>query len=335
MSPATPVKPVVGGYAFGHPKYFPDVESIDKAYKMLKDLGCDTIDTARIYGKSEEWLGKTGAGKLFTIDTKTPGGAIPGSSNREGILQHAKESLELLKVKSVDVFYLHAPDASLDLEDQLQGINEAYKAGYFKRFGLSNFLATDVQRIYDICKAKGYPLPTVYQGNYNPVARKIETEIVPTLRKLNIAFYVYSPIAGGLLAKTPQQLLGGGAEAGRFAKGDELEKLYGGLYNKPAFHEVLNLWAAAAKDAGCSPAELAYRWVTFDSVVDGSCGDAIIFGVRNHAQIAETMGWLKAGSVGKAAKAKIDEIWKVIEKDSPLDNFNSSEKPVPAEPKYE
>ncbi|KAK7017692.1 NADP-dependent oxidoreductase domain-containing protein [Favolaschia claudopus] len=218
MSSAAPVKAIVGGYAFGHPKSFPDVESIDKAYKLLKELGCDNIDTARVYGKSEEWLGKTGAGKLFTIDTKTPGGAIPGTSTREGIMQHITDSLGLMKVNQVDVFYLHAPDDSLDLEDQLKGINEAYQAGYFKRFGLSNFLAADVQRVYDICKAKGYPLPSVYQGNYNAVARKIETEIVPTLRKLNIAFYVYSPIAGGLLAKTSQQMQSGGAEAGRFAQ---------------------------------------------------------------------------------------------------------------------
>ncbi|KAK7018303.1 aflatoxin B1 aldehyde reductase member 4 [Favolaschia claudopus] len=329
MSSVVPVKAIVGGYAFGHPKSFPDVESIDKAYKLLKELGCDNIDTARVYGKSEEWLGKTGAGKLFTIDTKTPGGAIPGTSTREGIMQHITDSLGLMKVNQVDVFYLHAPDDSLDLEDQLKGINEAYQAGYFKRFGLSNFLAADVQRVYDICEAKGYPLPSVYQGNYNAVARKIETEIVPTLRKLNIAFYVYSPIAGGLLAKTSQQMQSGGAEAGRFAKGDELEKLYGGMYNKPSMLEALNLWAAAAKVAGCSPAELAYRWVAFDSVVDSKYGDAVIFGVRNYTQIEETMGWLKAGTIGQAAKDKIDEIWKVVEKDSPLDNYNSFHKQAP------
>jgi aryl-alcohol dehydrogenase-like predicted oxidoreductase len=29
----------------------------------------------------------------------------------------------------VDVYYIHAPDASVDLEDQLKGINEAHKAG--------------------------------------------------------------------------------------------------------------------------------------------------------------------------------------------------------------
>ncbi|KAK7018456.1 aflatoxin B1 aldehyde reductase member 4 [Favolaschia claudopus] len=322
MSSTSAVKAVFGGYPFGPGRYFSDEESIQKVYQLLEEGGCDTIDTARLYGPSEEWMGKTGGAKRFTIDSKTPGGFVAGTSTGAGILQHAKESVERLKVKSLDVYYIHAPDASLDLEDQLKGINDAYKAGYFKRFGLSNFKASDVERVYDICKAKGYPLPSVYQANYNPVARKQETVLVPTLRKLNMALYAYSPIAGGLLTKTSDQMRARGADAGRFAKGDEMEQLYGGLYNKPAFHEALDLWGEAAQEAGCSRAELAYRWVAFDSAVDPTYGDAVIFGASKFTQITETLGWLKKGSVGEKAKEKIDAIWKLIENDAPLDNYN-------------
>ncbi|KAJ6561908.1 aldehyde reductase [Mycena capillaripes] len=319
---STHVKAVFGGFPIGPGKYFPDEESIEKVYKLLEEGGCDTIDTARIYTNSEEWMGKTAAGKRFTIDTKTPGGFVPGSSTGETIPQHAKESVELLRVDQVDVFYIHAPDPAIDLEDQLKGINEAHKAGRFKRFGLSNFKPTDVQRVYDIAKEKGYPLPTVYQGNYSAVARKQETELIPVLRKLGIAFYVYSPIAGGLLTKTSQQLREGGKDAGRYAKGDMMEGLYGGLYNKPSYYKALDLWGEAAEAAGCSRAELAYRWVAFDSAVDAKYGDAVIFGASKHSQITETLSWLKHGSVGAAAKAKIDEIWKVVEHEAPVDNYH-------------
>ncbi|KAJ6520468.1 NADP-dependent oxidoreductase domain-containing protein [Mycena sanguinolenta] len=313
------IKAVYGGGTIG--RTFSEAESIEKVYKLLEEGGCNTIDTARLYGDSEEWLGKTGAGKRFVIDSKAPGGFIAGSSTGTTIPQFAKETVERLRT-SVDVYYIHAPDPSVELEDQLKGINEAYKAGHFKRFGLSNFKAADVQRAYDICKAKGYPLPTVYQGNYSAVARKQETELFPTLRKLGIAFYVYSPMAGGLLTKTAQQLREGSEDAGRFAKGHVLQGLYGGLYNKPSYYKALDLWEEAAKDAGCSRAELAYRWVAFDSAVDPKYGDAIIFGASKHSQISETLAWLKHGSVGEAAKAKIDEIWKVIEHEAPLDNYH-------------
>ncbi|KAJ7829181.1 aldehyde reductase [Mycena olivaceomarginata] len=299
------VKAVFGGAPIGPGPLggsFNDEASIEQVYKLLEEGGCDTIDTARIYGDSE--VG-------FTIDSKTPGGFGPGTSTGEGILQHAKETVERLQVKSVDVYYIHAPDPSLDLEDQLKGINEAYKAGYFKRFGLSNFKPADVQRVYDIAKAKGYPLPTVYQANYSAVARKAETELVPTLRKLGIAFYIYSPIAGGLLTKTAQQLREGGREG-----------LYGGLYNKPSYYKALDLWEEAAKEVGCTKAELAYRWAAFDSVVDPKYGDAVIFGASKHSQISETLASLKRGSVGEAAKAKINEIWKIVEDEAPLDNYH-------------
>ncbi|KAJ7239799.1 NADP-dependent oxidoreductase domain-containing protein [Mycena haematopus] len=315
-------KTVFGGFPIGPGKSFPDEESIEKVYQLLEEGGCNIIDTARIYGNSEEWLGKTGAGKRFIIDSKAPGGFIPGSGTSVTIPQFAKETVELLNIKSVDVYYIHAPDASVELEDQLKGITEAYKAGHFKRFGLSNFRAEDVQRVYDICKAKGYPLPTVYQANYSAVARKQETELVPTLRKLDIAFYIYSPIAGGLLTKSSQQLREGNADAGRFAKGNMMEGLYGGLYNKPSYYKALDLWEEAAKLAGCSRGELAYRWVAFDSAVDPKYGDAVIFGASKHSQISETLAWLKRGSVGEAAKAKIDEIWKVVEHEAPLDNYH-------------
>ncbi|KAF7354792.1 Aldo-ket-red domain-containing protein [Mycena sanguinolenta] len=309
------VKIVFGGGA-GMAKIFPDEESIEKVYQLLEQGNCDTIDTARFYSGSEEWIGKTGAGKRFTIDSKTPGGLAPGTSTAETIPQHAKETVERLGVNSVDVYYIHMPDPSVDLEDQLKGINAAYAAGHFKRFGLSNFSVEDVQRVYDICKAKGYPLPTVYQGNYNAVTRRPETDLIPILRKLGIAFYVYSPIAGGLLTKTPKELHDG-AEKGRYAKGHPLRWLYEGLYDKPSYYTALEMWEEAAKETGCSRAELAYRWVAFDSIVDPKYGDAIIFGARSYTQIEETIGWLRKGSVGAAAKAKIDEIWKLVENDAP------------------
>ncbi|KAJ6459516.1 aldehyde reductase [Mycena sanguinolenta] len=324
---SNPVKLVFGGAAIGPGMglVFPNEESIEKVYQLLERGGCNTIDTSRAYPASEEWMGKTGAGKRFIIDSKTPGGLIPGTSTGEGIPQHAKETVERLGVDNVDVYYIHSADPSVDLEDQLKGISAAYSAGRFKRFGLSNFPVEDVQRVYDICKSKGYPLPTVYQGNYSAISRRAETELVPTLRKLGIAFYVYSPISGGLLTKTPQQFRDG-IEGGRLAKSHPLRKVYEGLYDKPSYYTALDMWVAAAKETGYSRAELAYRWVAFDSIVDPKYGDAIIFGAASHTQIEETMGWLRQGSVGAAAKAKIEEIWKVIEHDASLHSGSPSQK---------
>jgi aflatoxin B1 aldehyde reductase len=92
-------------------------------------------------------------------------------------------------------------------------INEMHAAGKFKRFGLSNFEAKDVEFIYDYQSANQGVLPTVFQGNYNAVSRPIESTLFPTLRKLGISFHAYSPIAGGFLVRSADQFQEGKAGA--------------------------------------------------------------------------------------------------------------------------
>lgn len=163
--------------------------------------------------------------------------------------------------------------------------------------------------------SKGYPLPKVYQGNYSAIARLQETKLFPTLRKLGIAFYAYSPIAGGFLTKSKQQILDG---AGRFGKGG----IYAGLYNKPAYLEALDVWEATAKEAGCERGELAYRWTHYNSFLNEKHGDKLIIGASSIDQLNQTVAWLKKGPLDKSAVAKVDEVWKTIEHEAPLDNYH-------------
>lgn len=218
----------------------------------------------------------------------------------------------------MDVFYIHVPDRKKPLEPVLAGINELHKSGMFKRFGLSNFLAEEVEEVVRICKENNYVLPTVYQGLYSAVARRQETELFPTLRKHGMSFYAYSPIAGGFLTKSSADFKEEGK--GRWDPATFLGKLHNAIYKKPAMLEALDQWEKITKDAGVSKAELAYRWVAYNSILNGELGDAIIFGARNMEQLRGTLASLKNGPLSKEVESKIDEIWKMVEKDSPLNN---------------
>ena len=276
------------------------------------------VDTATLYGQSQQILGEAGA-QRFTLDTKTRGGFGEGAT-RELIQRETKESKEKLGT-NVDILYIHAPDHKTPLDEQLSAINEVHQSGFFKRFGLSNYKAEDVRKVYDHCKEKGYVLPSVYQGNYSAVARLPESILFPTLRKLNIAFYAYSPLAGGFLTKTKAQIEEG---VGRFnSSGDP--GMYTEMYAKPSLLEALAEWEQIAKDGGISRADLAYRWVRYNSPLKQEQGDAIIIGARNLEQLQETLHSINGGKLSDNAAKRIDAIWEKIKADAPLDNYHRNQ----------
>lgn len=129
-------------------------------------------------------------GNQFSIDTKVISRG-EGTHSREKIFSSVEDSLEALKVPSVDVEYLHMPDRTTPFAETAAAMDEKYRQGKFKRFGLSNYTAAEVEEIVGICEAKGYVKPSVYQGQYNPIVRGGEKELFPVLRKHGIAFYAW------------------------------------------------------------------------------------------------------------------------------------------------
>lgn len=160
----------------------------------------------------------------------------------------------------------------------------------------------------------------MYQGNYNPVARKIEADLFPVLRKLNIRFYVYSPLAGGFLVKTVEKIKN--PDSARWTRGQAAGDLYHSLYNKPKMLEALEKWEAAAKIAGTTKAALAYRWVMYNSAIKENVGDAIIVGASSVKQLEETLSCFKEGPIPEKALKQIDEVWELVKDEAPVDNYH-------------
>ncbi|KAK8137946.1 hypothetical protein PG984_001326 [Apiospora sp. TS-2023a] len=289
--------------------------------QVMQDLDITDIDTAQNYGKSEELLGQIGATSRFLVDTKVSESMGSTVTTGDVVIKSGKESLEKLKTNSVNVYYLHFPERRCQLEDTLAGIDALYKEGAFKKFGLSNFLPQEVEDVVRICQEKGYVLPSVFQGTYSAVARRPETELLPILRKHKIAFYAYSPIAGGFLTKT-RQVLETGAGTGRWDPNSFLGKVYTALYCKPSYLDALDAWVQIAKDEGVSQGELAYRWVCCNSALRGDLGDGILIGGVKPESFREAVGWTKKGPLSADAVKRIDAIWDTIKADAPLDNYN-------------
>lgn len=221
----------------------------------------------------------------------------------------------------METYYLQSPDDETPIEETVDAIQELYTQGKFKHFGISNYHTEDVQRIYDYAASKNYVLPSVFQGNYNALARRFDDTLLPLLRKLHMSFYAYSPMAGGFLAKSPEAFKSGGGQ-GRWDPKRPLGKTYQDRYNKPSLIAALSEWKAIANDAGITKAALAYRWVAWNSILSAEHGDAIIVGASPGKQLGETLKALEDGPLEAAVVEKIDRIWDLVKDEAPLDIYH-------------
>ncbi|KAJ6160646.1 hypothetical protein N7470_004042 [Penicillium chermesinum] len=301
------LKVIYGGAAF-NTSYGSNPETVTEVLQFLRREGITSIDSGQAYGDSESLLGRAKAASLgFSLDTKVAGGLWPHVNHTKDVVIKAGED----SVKAL---------GKVPVKETLEGINELYRAGKFKRFGLSNFNPAETAEVIRIAEENAFVLPTVYQGNYNAAGRLAEKELLPLLRKHNIAFYAYSPIAGGYLTKTPEDINSG---KGRFSRDlPAFGAMYNSLYNTPKKLSFLTEFGKIASENSISQAELGYRWVAYHSALTPENGDGIIIGSRLGAQLTNTLNWLKKGPLSAEAAQKVNDLSKIIEGEEILDNWN-------------
>lgn len=95
------IKVIFGGASIGAARPFESNDDVDALLAVLKKYHVKNIDSAQLYGTSEEVLGRINAASQFIIDTKWKGGLGPGSSTKEEIIQNAEKSMQKLKTDKV------------------------------------------------------------------------------------------------------------------------------------------------------------------------------------------------------------------------------------------
>ena len=190
---------ILGTMTFGESVFSPEVEEFINTFL---DAGYTELDTAYVYnnGDCERMLGNAllEQKRLFTIATKV-NPRITGKLDAEAAYKQVGESLERLKMDSVDTIFLHFPDPATPVEDVLRAMDDLHNKGKYQELGLSNFPAWMVADVWHICDKNGWVKPTVFEGIYNPLTRKAETELNACLNRFGMRFYAYNPMCGGLL----------------------------------------------------------------------------------------------------------------------------------------
>ena len=307
-----PVNLILGTMTIGESVFQPDVEEFVNTFL---DAGYDELDTAYVYndGNCERFLGEVlpGLNRPFKIATKV-NPRISGKLDADAAYKQVSESLERMKLDSVDTVFLHFPDPATPVESVLSAMADLHDRGKYKELGLSNFPAWMVTDVWHICDKHGWVKPTVFEGIYNPLTRRAEAELNACLNHFGMRFYAYNPMCGGLLT-------------GRYGKYEDAptdgrfthRPNYQGRYWKKSFFEGVEVIREAAQKHGISSVEATYRWLAYHSMLDAERGDAILIGASKMSHLISNMEAVKAGPLPEDVVAAFDEAWKITKGDSP------------------
>ncbi|KAH7916592.1 NADP-dependent oxidoreductase domain-containing protein [Hygrophoropsis aurantiaca] len=298
------------------------VKDAQDVVNLFTSYGHKGIDTSRCYGNgsSEEFIGQldlhggyvdTGYGVNFPLgDTASRSyPSTPGEFAPEKLRESVRLSVEALGKHKIHTFFLHAPDRSIPIEDTLRTINELYKEGNFEEFGVSNYNSWEVAEIVAITKENNWIKPTVYQGLYNAVERRIEVELLPCLRHFGIRYDAYSPLASGLLtgkflSDADMQSAKGtrwDPNASQFASA--LQEKYSVLI--PLVREL----AEVLKKYDIRVSEAAQRWLQHHSELKPELGDAIIIGASSITQLEANLKDCMGGPLPEEVLNVLNRAW--------------------------
>ena len=307
------MKLILGTMTFGESVFEPDSE---RFIQTFLDAGYDELDTAYVYneGQSEVLIGKAlktiGRDRVKLATKVNP--RITGRLDGEAAVMQLNESLERLDTDCVDIFYLHFPDPATPVTSVLEACAKLHAEGKFRELGLSNFPAWMVADVWHLCDKNGWVKPTVFEGIYNPLTRKAEIELNACLNHFGMRFYVYNPMAGGLLTGRYGKFEDAPTD-GRFTHRPN----YQNRYWKKSYFEAVDLLKEVCEKYGITTIEATYRWLGYHSMLNEKRGDAIIIGASKLHHLQQNMDTVKAGPLPEEIVAAFEQAWAVCKADSP------------------
>jgi aryl-alcohol dehydrogenase-like predicted oxidoreductase len=268
------------------------------------DAGGNFVDTADAYsgGASETICGKAMAGRRtrFVLATKCTMPMGNGPNDRGASRKHIREacdaSLRRLGTDYIDLYQIHVEDEWTPLEETVRALDDLVRAGKVLYVGASNFRAYRLMKALALADHHGWARFAALQPQYNLLVRSIEREHFPLALEEGVGLITWSPLAAGML--TGKITRDHRPPESRLAQRElPLYRLY---FTERSF-KIVDVLVACAREAGCTPAQLALAWQLTQPAVS-----AVIIGVRTRAQLDDNLA--AAGvTVPPAVLAQLDE----------------------------
>ncbi len=287
-----------------------DVAECHRMVHRAIDAGITLVDTADMYddGASEEILGAALVGRRDRVVLATKvGNPMGGDPARSGlssrwIEQACDDSLRRLQVDHIDLYQMHRPDPATPIEESLEAFDRLVAAGKVGAIGTSTFSAAQLDELHTLAGDRGWARPTSEQPPYSALARGIETEVLPALRRWEVGAIVWAPLNGGWLTGKYQQVDGDTTDAQSRAQRQPDHFDHRDEAMRAEKRALVSALLVIAADAGMSLPQLALAFVLDDPSVS-----AAIIGPRTYEQLDQllTLGPLV---LPDGVRARIDAV---------------------------
>jgi aryl-alcohol dehydrogenase-like predicted oxidoreductase len=236
-----------------------DQESLETIDRAL-ELGINFLDTSDAYGphSNEVLVGKALKGRRDKFFVATKFGIIrdPADPARRGVdgspayvRSSVEGSLQRLGIETIDLYYQHRVDPKTPIEETVGAMARLVEEGKVRFLGLSEAAPATLERAHRV-----HPI-TALQSEYSLWTRDPEPEVLPTCRRLGVAFVAYSPLGRGFLTgafKSPEDF--GADDYRRFSPRFQGENFTRNL-------ELVAKVETLAARQGITAGQLALAWV--------------------------------------------------------------------------
>mmetsp|Transcript_67797 Transcript_67797/g.148814 ORF Transcript_67797/g.148814 Transcript_67797/m.148814 type:complete len:404 (+) Transcript_67797:42-1253(+) len=321
----------------------------------LLDLGVNFIDTAEMYpvpfegGRvTEKWIGtwlskslkegKVQREKFYIASKANPsnrgGPDLPGRKKPYGfdaaaLMASCKASIERMKCKYIDLYYLHWPSRNVPVfgcssfypdknrpvpsfdkgeaetfEAQVLAVKALLDEGLIKYWALSNENNYGVTMFILTCDKLGVARPVCVQNDYSLNNRTFDEDCWEACHRFGLVSCHYGILGGGVLtgkylrdspyAKKDKDL----SECRHHARPDFQPR-----YVYPMSMKAAERYAKLAEKYGLTPTELALAWAN-----QQPHAGAVIIGTTTKRQVEECVGACKISALPKELLAEIDAV---------------------------
>ncbi|MGA7157912.1 MAG: aldo/keto reductase [Acidobacteriaceae bacterium] len=262
---------------------------------ICMEAGCNFFDTADGYsdGKSEEVLGKAISHlkrQDVLLSTKATFRFGPGANNvgssRYHLIDQLHGSLKRLNTDYIDVYHMHAFDATTPVDETLSTLDNFIRAGKIRYIACSNFSGWHLMKSLSTSERYGWAKYIGHQVYYSLIGRDYEWELMPLALDQGVGALVWSPLGWGRLT-------------GKIRRGQPLPEVSrlqnktvtdaGPLPDWELVYKVVDALDGLAKETNKTIPQLALNWLLQRPTVS-----TLVIGARNEEQLRANLaatGW--------------------------------------------